>query len=40
MAVIELVDRNLEAKNLDKPKKSNIKDKKKEAQLEPKVANK
>ena len=40
MAVIELVDRNPEAKKIDKPKKTETKDKKKEAQLEPKVASK
>ena len=40
MAVIELVDRNPEAKKIDKPKKSETKDKKKEAQAEPKVASK
>ena len=40
MAVIELVDRNPEAKKVDKPKKTETKDKKKEAQLEPKAANK
>ena len=32
MAVIELVDRNLEAKKIDKPKKVESKDKKKEAE--------
>ena len=40
MAVIELIDRNPEAKKVDKPKKTGTKDKKKEAQLEPKVASK
>ena len=40
MAVIELVDRNPEAKKVDKPKKTDTKDKKKEAQAEPKVASK
>ena len=40
MAVIELVDRNPEAKKVDKPKKKETKDKKKESQLEPKVASK
>ena len=41
MAVIELVDRNPEAKKIDKPKKTDPKDnKKKEAQVEPKVAKK
>ena len=40
MAVIELVDRNPEAKKVDKPKKVETKDKKKEAQPEPKVASK
>ena len=38
MAVIELVDRNPEAKKIDKPKKTETKDKK--AQPEPKVASK
>ena len=32
MAVIELVDRNLEAKKIDKPKKVESKDTKKEAE--------
>ena len=40
MAVIELVDRNPDAKKVDKPKKTETKDKKKEAQSEPKVASK
>ena len=40
MAFIELVDRNPEAKKVDKPKKIETKDKKKEAQSEPKVASK
>ena len=40
MAVIELVDRNPEAKKVDKPKKTETKDKKKETQQEPKVVNK
>mgnify|MGYP001459348439 CR=1 FL=1 len=40
MAVIELVDRNPEAKKIDKPKKIETKDKKKEAQAEPQVAKK
>ena len=40
MAVIELVDRNPEAKKVDKPKKTETKDKKKEVQPEPKVASK
>ena len=40
MAVIELVDRNPEAKKVDKPKKTEIKDKKKEAQTEPNIAKK
>ena len=40
MAVIELVDRNPEAKKVDKPKKTETKDKKKEAQSVPKVASK
>ena len=40
MAVIELVDRNPEAKKVDKPKKSQPKDKTKEATAEPKVSGK
>ena len=40
MAVIELVDRNPEAKKVDKPKKIETKDKKKIARPEPKVASK
>ena len=40
MAVIELVDRNPEAKKVDKPKKTETKDKKKEAQAVPKAASK
>ena len=40
MAVIELVDRNPEAKKVDKPKKIETKDKKKETQPEPRVASK
>ena len=40
MAVIELVDRNPEAKKVDKPKKNDAKDKKKEAQPQPKLASK
>ena len=40
MAVIELVDRNPEAKKVDKPKKTEPKEKKKVAQPEPKVSNK
>ena len=40
MAVIELVDRNTEAKKVDKPKKTTTKDKQKETQTEPKVASK
>jgi len=40
MAVIELVDRNPEAKKIDKPRKADTKDKKKEALVEPKVASK
>ena len=40
MAVIELVDRNPEAKKVDKPKKTETKDKKKEALSEPKIAKK
>ena len=40
MAVIELVDRNPEAKKVDKPKKTESKDKKQEAEPKPKVASK
>ena len=40
MAVIELVDRNPEAKNVDKPKKTEAKDTKKGTQPEPKAASK
>ncbi len=40
MAVIELVDRNPEAKKVDKPKKTIAKDKQKETQAEPKIASK
>jgi len=40
MAVIELVDRNPEAKKVDKPKKTTTKDKQKETQVEPKIASK
>ena len=40
MAVIELVDRNPEAKKEDKPKKTETKDKKKVAQPEQKAASK
>ena len=40
MAVIELVDRNPEAKKIDKPKKTETKNKTKEAQAEQKVASK
>ena len=40
MAVIELVDRNPEAKKIDKPKKVETKDKLKEPQAKQKVANK
>ena len=40
MAVIELVDRNIEARKVDKPKKIDTKDKKKETQIESKVASK
>ena len=40
MAVIELVDRNVEAKKIDKPKKIEKKDKSKETQSEPKIASK
>ena len=40
MAVIELVDRNPEAKKVDKPKKTETKDKKKEVQAVPKAASK
>ena len=36
MAVIELVDRNPEAKKVDKPKKIETKEKNKEVQAEPK----
>ena len=36
MAVIELVDRNPEAKKVDKPKKKETKEKAKEVQTEPK----
>ena len=38
MAVIELVDRNIEAKKIDKPKKVDTKDKEKE--IEPKITKK
>jgi len=37
MAVIELVDRNIEAKKIDKPKKTETKDKSKESQTEQKA---
>ena len=40
MAVIELVDRNPEAKKVDKPKKTETKDNKKEALQEPKESSK
>ena len=40
MAVIELVDRNPEAKKVDKPKKVEEKDKSKEKEAKPKVATK
>ena len=40
MAVIELVDRNPEAKKVDKPKKAANKDKQKETQADQKVASK
>ena len=40
MAVIELVDRNPEAKKVDKPKKTETKDKKKEVQPESKTSSK
>ena len=40
MAVIELVDRNPEAKKVDKPKKVETKDKNKDPQIVPKVASK
>ena len=40
MAVIELVDRNPEARKVDKPKKTESKDKSKEIQPEAKVATK
>ena len=40
LAVIELVDRNPEAKKVDKPKKTDTKDKKKDPSVEPKVASK
>ena len=40
MAVIELVDRNLEAKKVDKPKKVETKEKTQEPKTESKVAKK
>ena len=40
MAVIELVDRNPEAKKIDKPKKAVSKNKQKETQADPKIASK
>ena len=40
MAVIELVDRNPEAKKVDKPKKTEIKKETRESQAEPKLASK
>ena len=40
MAVIELIDRNTDAKKVDKPKKAETKNKKTEPQAEAKVASK
>ena len=40
MAVIELVDRNLEAKKVDKPKKTDSKEKTKNTQTEQKALSK
>ena len=40
MAVIELVDRNPEAKKIDKPKKTKTKDESKETQKDPKALSK
>ena len=40
MAVIELVDRNPEAKKIDKPKKTTAKDKTKEPETTQKIASK
>ena len=40
MAVIELVDRNPEAKRVDKPKKTSTKEKQKETQTDLKTASK
>ena len=40
MAVIELVDRNPEAKKIDKPKKTASKDKTKEQEVTQKIASK
>jgi len=40
MAVIELVDRNIEAKKIDKPKKKETKDKTKESASDPKALSK
>ena len=40
MAVIELVDRNREAKKIDKPKKIETKEKSKEPETKQKVASK
>ena len=40
MAIIELVDRNPEAKKIDKPKKIETKDKSDKTTTEPKVASK
>ena len=39
IAIIEFVDRDIDAKKVDKPKKTENKDKTKEAQPDPKVAN-
>lgn len=40
MAIIELVDRNSEAKKIDKPKKKSTQDKQQETQVEQKIASK
>ena len=40
MAVIELVDRNVEAKKVDKPKKKEVIDKSQELKADPKVLSK
>ena len=40
MAVIELVDRNTEAKKIDKPKKTDTKNKSKETESTPKALSK